>query len=101
LRSGHRPAQHGTWRRPPRTLPPRFGHERGAFTDARQTKRCLFELTDGGVLFLDEIRDLPPTLQPKLLRVLETGAFRRVAPTSCRSPATSCRGWRQRWTSIG
>ncbi len=55
-----------------------FGHERGAFTDARQTKRGLIELADGGVLFLDEIGDLSPALQPKLLRVLETGAFRRV-----------------------
>ena len=55
-----------------------FGHERGAFTDARQTKKGLLELADGGVLFLDEIGDLSPTLQPKLLRVLETSSFRRI-----------------------
>jgi DNA-binding NtrC family response regulator len=55
-----------------------FGHERGAFTDAKQAKRGLLELADGGTLFLDEIGDLSPTLQPKLLRALETQAFRRV-----------------------
>lgn len=55
-----------------------FGHERGAFTDAKQAKRGLLELADGGVLFLDEIGDLSPTLQPKLLRVLETQQFRRL-----------------------
>ncbi|HRP94865.1 MAG TPA: sigma-54 dependent transcriptional regulator [Rhodocyclaceae bacterium] len=55
-----------------------FGHEKGAFTDARQTKRGLLELADGGTLFLDEIGDLSPTLQPKLLRVLETQSFRRL-----------------------
>ncbi|QID16237.1 sigma-54-dependent Fis family transcriptional regulator [Nitrogeniibacter mangrovi] len=55
-----------------------FGHERGAFTDAKQTKRGLLELADGGTLFLDEIGDLAPALQPKLLRVLETQRFRRL-----------------------
>lgn len=55
-----------------------FGHERGAFTDAKQMKRGLLELADGGTLFLDEIGDLSPALQPKLLRVLETQTFRRV-----------------------
>jgi DNA-binding NtrC family response regulator len=55
-----------------------FGHERGAFTDAKQMKRGLLELADGGTLFLDEIGDLSLTLQPKLLRVLETQAFRRL-----------------------
>lgn len=55
-----------------------FGHERGAFTDAKQLKRGLLELADGGTLFLDEIGDLSPALQPKLLRVLETQTFRRV-----------------------
>jgi DNA-binding NtrC family response regulator len=55
-----------------------FGHERGAFTDARQAKRGLLELADGGVLFLDEIGDLALALQPKLLRVLETQSFRRL-----------------------
>lgn len=55
-----------------------FGHERGAFTDAKQMKRGLLELADGGTLFLDEIGDLSLALQPKLLRVLETQTFRRV-----------------------
>lgn len=55
-----------------------FGHERGAFTDAKQTKRGLLELASGGTLFLDEIGDLSLTLQPKLLRVLETQTFRRL-----------------------
>ncbi|MDP1605672.1 MAG: sigma-54 dependent transcriptional regulator [Rhodocyclaceae bacterium] len=55
-----------------------FGHEKGAFTDAKQQKRGLLELADGGTLFLDEIGDLSLTLQPKLLRVLETQSFRRV-----------------------
>jgi transcriptional regulator with PAS, ATPase and Fis domain len=55
-----------------------FGHERGAFTDAKQAKPGLFELADGGTLFLDEIGDLALPLQPKLLRALDTQRFRRV-----------------------
>lgn len=55
-----------------------FGHERGAFTDARSTKRGLFELAHGGVLFLDEIGELPLGMQAKLLRALENRRFRRV-----------------------
>ncbi len=55
-----------------------FGHERGAFTDAKQAKSGLFELADGGTLFLDEIGDLALPLQPKLLRALDTQRFRRV-----------------------
>lgn len=55
-----------------------FGHEKGAFTDAKTAKRGLLELADGGTLFLDEIGDLSPTLQPKLLRAIETQIFRRV-----------------------
>lgn len=55
-----------------------FGHERGAFTDAKNAKRGLLELADGGTLFLDEIGDLSLALQPKLLRALETQSFRRV-----------------------
>jgi len=55
-----------------------FGHEKGAFTDAKALKRGLLELADGGTLFLDEIGDLSLSLQPKLLRVLETQSFRRL-----------------------
>ncbi len=55
-----------------------FGHERGAFTDARSLKKGLFELAGGGTLFLDEITDLPPALQPKLLRALEERRVRRL-----------------------
>jgi DNA-binding NtrC family response regulator len=58
-----------------------FGHERGAFTDAKTQKLGLFELADGGTVFLDEIGDLSPDLQPKLLRVLETQRFRRLGGT--------------------
>src|ERR1043166_945859 len=55
-----------------------FGHERGAFTDARQQKRGLFETADGGTVFLDEIGEVTPALQAKLLRFLEEKTFKRV-----------------------
>jgi DNA-binding NtrC family response regulator len=55
-----------------------FGHERGAFTDARQQKKGLFELADGGTLYLDEIGEMVPALQSKLLRFLEEKTFKRV-----------------------
>ncbi len=55
-----------------------FGHERGAFTDARQQKRGLLESSDGGTVFLDEIGEMAPGLQAKLLRFLEEKAFKRV-----------------------
>ncbi len=55
-----------------------FGHEGGAFTDAKKAKRGLVELADGGTLFLDEIGDMPPAAQAKLLGFLETRSFRRV-----------------------
>jgi DNA-binding NtrC family response regulator len=55
-----------------------FGHEKGAFTDARFLKKGVFELADGGTLYLDEIGELKTSLQPKILRVLETLTFRRV-----------------------
>ena len=55
-----------------------FGHERGAFTDARQQKRGLFETADGGTLFLDEIGEMTLALQSKLLRFLEEKTFKRV-----------------------
>jgi DNA-binding NtrC family response regulator len=59
-----------------------FGHERGAFTDARQQKKGLFEQADQGTVFLDEIGETVPTLQAKLLRFLEERAFRRLGGTS-------------------
>lgn len=55
-----------------------FGHEKGAFTGAIQTRKGRFELADGGTIFLDEIGDLPLTVQIKLLRVLQEMAFERV-----------------------
>lgn len=55
-----------------------FGHEKGAFTGALSRKQGFFEKADGGVIFLDEIGDLPLELQPKLLRVLQFGTFSRI-----------------------
>jgi two-component system, NtrC family, response regulator AtoC len=55
-----------------------FGHERGAFTDARMQKRGMLETADGGTVFLDEIGEMVPALQAKLLRFLEEKAFKRV-----------------------
>ena len=66
-----------------------FGHERGAFTDARVQKRGLMELAGSGTLFLDEIHHMPHSLQPKLLRALESRRLRRLGaldevPIACR-----------------
>lgn len=55
-----------------------FGHERGAFTDAKNSKQGLVEIANGGTLFLDEIGELSLSLQPKLLRFLENGEYRRI-----------------------
>jgi DNA-binding NtrC family response regulator len=59
-----------------------FGHEKGAFTNAHQMKQGLVEVANGGSLFLDEVGDISPVVQPKLLRFLETGEFRRVGGTT-------------------
>ncbi|MBZ0263476.1 sigma 54-interacting transcriptional regulator [bacterium] len=58
-----------------------FGHKRGSFTGALQDKRGLFEVADNGTFFLDEIADISPTIQTKLLRVLQDGVIRRVGGT--------------------
>ena len=55
-----------------------FGHVRGAYTDAKSERIGRFELADGGTLFLDEVGNVPPSQQPKLLRVLEDGEFERL-----------------------
>jgi len=55
-----------------------FGHEKGAFTGARHAREGLFGAAQGGTLFLDQLQDLPPVLQPKLLRVLENREYTRV-----------------------
>jgi DNA-binding NtrC family response regulator len=59
-----------------------FGHERGAFTDAKTMKKGLFEVADGGTIFLDEVSDMDVGVQSKLLRVLEEQAFRRLGGTN-------------------
>jgi two-component system response regulator HupR/HoxA len=61
-----------------------FGHKRGAFTGAVQDRKGLFEVADGGTLFLDEISEMSPTLQVKLLQVLQEGQFRRVGENQYR-----------------
>ena len=62
-----------------------FGHAKGSFTGATAEKRGLFQAAHGGTLFLDEIGELPLALQPKLLRVIETGEVRRVGETQSRT----------------
>ena len=59
-----------------------FGHERGSFTGAERQRQGFFERAHGGTLFLDEITEMPPALQVKLLRVLETGTFMRVGSST-------------------
>ncbi|MDX1566920.1 MAG: sigma-54 dependent transcriptional regulator [Longimicrobiales bacterium] len=62
-----------------------FGHEKGAFTGAQQRKAGLMEAAHEGTLFLDEVAELPLSLQPKLLRVIESGEIRRVGDVEARS----------------
>ncbi|HDP98409.1 MAG TPA: sigma-54-dependent Fis family transcriptional regulator, partial [bacterium] len=59
-----------------------FGFEKGAFTDAKNMKKGMFEMAHGGTIFLDEISSMHPNLQPKLLRAIETQTFRRIAGAS-------------------
>ena len=59
-----------------------FGHEKGAFTDAKQAKRGLLEVAGRGTVFLDEIAELPPEVQPKLLKVIEERTYRRLGGTA-------------------
>ena len=61
-----------------------FGHEKGAFTDARAERKGYFEIADGGTLFLDEVGELPLETQAQLLRVLESGEFMRVGSSQVR-----------------
>jgi transcriptional regulator with GAF, ATPase, and Fis domain len=61
-----------------------FGYRRGAFTDAKETRVGLFEYADGGTILFDEISELPMHLQPKLLRALEKGYFRRLGENEAR-----------------
>jgi len=61
-----------------------FGHEKGAFTDAKSEHKGYFEIADGGTLFLDEVGELPLQTQVRLLRVLETGEFLRMGSSTVR-----------------
>jgi Nif-specific regulatory protein len=61
-----------------------FGHRKGSFTGAIRDKKGMFEVADGGTFFLDEIADIPPLIQAKLLRVLQDGEMRRVGDTETR-----------------
>jgi DNA-binding NtrC family response regulator len=62
-----------------------FGHRRGAFTGAVQDKKGLFEVADGGTIFLDEVSEMSPAMQVKLLQILQEGTFRRIGETAYKS----------------
>jgi len=79
-----------------------FGHVKGAFTDARADRNGRFELADGRHAVLDEIANITPAQQAKLLRVLETGEFERVGSSKthawmCGSSRPPTRTWGPRW----
>ncbi|MEJ2309881.1 MAG: sigma 54-interacting transcriptional regulator [Gammaproteobacteria bacterium] len=79
-----------------------FGHEKGSYTGSAGRKQGLFELAEGGTLFIDEIGDLPASQQSKLLRVLETGQFRRVGGNEILSADVRvvCATNRNLWDSV-
>ncbi|WDQ14892.1 sigma-54-dependent transcriptional regulator [Rhodopirellula sp. P2] len=79
-----------------------FGHEKGSFTGATAMKPGLFEVADGSTLFIDEIGEMPLTLQPKLLRVLEDGSLRRIGSAKerrvdVRIVTATNRTWKKKW----
>jgi transcriptional regulator with PAS, ATPase and Fis domain len=70
-----------------------FGHEKGAFTGATQTRSGYFEVADGGTIFLDEVGELPLTTQVRLLRVLENGEFIKVGSSKVqKNQCSHCSG---------
>ena len=69
-----------------------FGHTRGAFTGAVAVKKGLFEVADGGSIFLDEIGDIPPETQVRLLRVIQEREFTALGDTTPRRVDTHHRG---------
>ena len=68
-----------------------FGHRKGAFTGADEHRVGLFEVANGGTIFLDEIGELPKAMQAKLLRVLESREIRRVGENQATNGRCSCR----------
>ena len=65
-----------------------FGHEKGSFTGASDSRKGYFEVADGGTIFLDEVAELPLSTQVRLLRVLETGEFIRVGSSKVQKPTS-------------
>ena len=67
-----------------------FGHEKGSFTGATESRKGYFEVADGGTIFLDEVAELPLSTQVRLLRVLETGEFIRVGSSKVQKTNVTC-----------